>query len=121
MKRLLLVSFLLGGLTSTRSQGFVVFDNTTSSLQSPPDRLVRFTNAANLDPAFTDGRPVFTNANNIGLRAQLYYGASTAAEGSLVSVSAAPATFRSSTSANVGCWFGGGRTLDGFNLGDTVK
>jgi hypothetical protein len=54
--------------------------------------------------------------------AQLYYGASTAAAGSLVAVSTAPGGLRASTSASVGTWFGNGsRTLTGFNPGDTVS
>ena len=82
MKNLLGLALLLGSLTNGRGQGSVIFDNSVTWLSSPPDRLVRFTNATSLDAAFSDGTPVFTNANNFGLRAQLYYGASTAAEGS---------------------------------------
>jgi hypothetical protein len=56
------------------------------------------------------------------LVAQLYYGSSTATAASLIAVSTAPGTLRSSTSASAGTWFGNGtRTLAGFNPGDTVN
>ena len=47
------------------------------------------------------------------LRAQLYYGASSATSLSqLTAITGPPAPFRSTTSANVGAWNGGPRTVD---------
>jgi len=122
MKQLFVALFLLGSLFNSSSQGIVSFNNTSAVLTSPPDRLVRFdpltigTGAPN--PFGTNNAPV-VGANFV---AQLYYGASTADEGSLTAVSVSPATFRPSTTANPGTWIvGQQRVLDGFNLGDTVN
>ena len=117
MKNFSAIAFLLGTTVSGFAQGTVRFSNDTSDLPSPPDRFVRYdATAASLNPAYTAGSRIFSNGTP-GLRAQLYYGASTASESSLVAVSTAPSTFKSSTSANVGTWFSGGRTLDGFTSG----
>ncbi len=114
MKNLLAILFLLGAAVSAFAQGTVRFSNDSSDLASPPDRFVRYdATAANVNPAYTAGSRVFSNGTP-GLRAQLYYGASTANESSLVAVTTAPSTFKNSTSASVGSWFSGGRTLDGF-------
>jgi hypothetical protein len=102
-------------------QGTVRFSNVSADLSSPPDRLVRF------GPLIVDRTPGLTNSTpvvNFGTssyRAQLYYGASTSSESSLLAVSTAPALFRASTTtAEPGTWAPGNRTLTGFNPGDTV-
>ena len=116
----ILFSIAVGALIAFNSfgQGTVNFSNSSLDIVSPPDRLVRYdASAASINPAYTAGSRVFSNGT-AGLRAQLYFGASTANESSLVAVSAAPTTFRGSTSANVGTWIGGGsRALDGFSSG----
>jgi hypothetical protein len=53
------------------------------------------------------------------LRAQLYWGASTAtALSQLTAVTGPPAPFRSTSSANVGSWNGGNRTVDQWSAGE---
>jgi len=105
------------------AQGTVNFSNSSDDLSSPPDRLIRWDSypySPGQPTPFPVGSPVASNGIS-GLRAQLYYGSSTASESSLVPVSVAPAMFRSSTSPNAGTWFGGTRTLDGFLPGQTVN
>jgi hypothetical protein len=59
-----------------------------------------------------------TPAYGTNLQVQLYYGASTGTEQSMISVSNAPARLRSSTTPAPGTWaFGGFRTLQGFTEG----
>ena len=75
----------------------------------------------NGNPYGTNNAPL-VNSGTISFRAQLYYGASTASESSLVAVSTAPALFRASTTtAEPGTWAPGNRTLGGFLPGDTVR
>ena len=125
MKTLLLVCALFSATVRPLAQGTVNFSNATSAYgTNTPDHLVRFSpTAAQINPALP-GLLVSSNAANVdlsGLRAQLFYGASTInARESLTPVTDAPATFRASTSANAGSWLGGFRTLFGFNPGDTV-
>ena len=117
MKFFFAIAFLLSTAVSSFAQGTVRFSNDSTDLPSPPDRFVRYGDAASFfNPAYTYGSRVFSNGTP-GLRAQLYYGASTASQSSLVAVTASPVTFKSSTSANVGTWFSGGRNLDGFESG----
>jgi hypothetical protein len=113
---LLLFSFVIA--RSASAQGTVNFLNDSITLSSPPDRLIRF--------AFADtpGNPFGTNnaaAVGTNFLVQLYYGASTAPESSLVAVSTPPARLRSSSTVQPGTWSGGGfRTLDGFYWGSDV-
>jgi len=89
-------------------QGTVFFANDSGTLTSPPDRLIRFLSTG-------------LGATGTNVQVQLYYGASTAAEGSLVAVSSAPARLRGSTTTIPGVWGSGGdRTLSGFNFGTAV-
>jgi hypothetical protein len=121
MKKLIVAALLCGSAVSSFGQGTVNFSNLSTALSSPPDRLIRFGVPGSEWTGPPAGAPASTNLIN-GLVAQLYYGASTAAAGSLVAVSSAPGGLRSSTSASVGTWFGNGsRTLTGFNPGDTVN
>ena len=123
MKQGCLLAIVLVALSGNVSyaQGVVNFANATTALPSPPDRLVRFQGAGSA--GVPDGTPFSTNASPTfdlsGYRAQLFYGA-TPNPGSMVAVTAAPASFRASTSANVGAWFGGLRTLEGFGNGANV-
>ena len=123
MKHLLLTIALIVVGPAAFAQGTVNFSNATSAYGSAvPDHLVRW--SIPIPPAFIIGGLVASNSgglNMTGLRAQLFYGASTInSPASLTAVTDAPATFRASTSANVGSWLGGTRTLWGFNPGDTV-
>jgi MYXO-CTERM domain-containing protein len=61
-----------------------------------------------------------TRLSGTNMAAQLYYGANGAPVDSLIAVTTAPARFRSSTSASIGTWAGGTRTLTGFSPGDTI-
>jgi len=118
MKKLILTTIVTAATVAAFAQGTVNFSNLSTALTSPPDRLIRFGPGGSGTQAA--GNPANTNA--IGtLIAQLYYGSSTAPAASLLAVSTAPATLRSSTSANAGTWFGGTRTLTGFAAGDTVS
>lgn len=123
MKKLLLTATLIVAAGGAFAQGTITFANATSSYGSAvPDHLVRFDATAG---AALNGVLVSSNAGGLNLstlRAQLFYGASTiSAAGSLTAVTDAPATWRASTSANAGSWLGGGRTLTGFQPGETVK
>jgi hypothetical protein len=126
MKSLLLLCALLSAGARLFAQGDVNFSNATSAYGvAVPDHLVRWDNTAQLyNPVLTPGGLVSSNfggANLSTLRAQLFYGASTASTSdSLTPVAYAPATFRASTSSNAGAWIGGYRTLLGFNLFETV-
>lgn len=121
MRTLLCSLFLLGALNDAPAQGVVTFSNDSFVLFSPPDRLVRFdpvtigTGAPN--PFGTNNAPVV----GTNFLAQLYYGAATATEGSLVPVSSPPVTFRPATSLSPGSWFGANRTINGVTTGDTVN
>ena len=120
MKKLFLTIVMSAATIAAFAQGTVNFSNLSTALASPPDRLVRFGGPGQA-PWPAAGTPASTNLNP-NLVAQLFYGASTAASGSLVAVSTAPGGLRASTSASVGTWFGNGsRTLTGFNPGDTVS
>ncbi len=114
---------LLVGITSlfiasaAFGQGTIDFNNVSSKLSSPPDRLVRNTNS--ITPFGTNNAPV-VNTGTTSYRAQLYYATNGTVEGSLVAVTSAPAVFRLSTTANPGTWNGGVRTLDGFTTNNVV-
>lgn len=95
------------------SQGTVIFSNDSTVLSSPPDRLIRVGFGIPWPFGTNNGPLVGTN-----FMVQLYYGASTASEASLIAVSEAPAHMTASTSSSPGVWVGGGtRTLTGFPFG----
>jgi len=120
MKKLLLTSFGLALAATVFGQGTIKFSNVSADLTAPPDRLIRF-GAGTSNPFGTNGA-VLVNSGSSSYRAQLYYGASTAAEGQLVPVSSAPSAFRSSTTTSEpGTWAPGTRTFTGFGTGDTVN
>jgi hypothetical protein len=109
MKRLILTTLMSVAAVAAFGQGTVNFLNDTVSLSTPPDRFIRFAPGGP-----NGGLPAF----GTNMQVQLYYGASTAAEASLVAVSTAPARLRGSTSTATGTWSGGGfRTLQGFDFG----
>jgi hypothetical protein len=114
MKKLILTAILSVAAVGAFAQGTVTFLNDTGTLTSPPDRFIRFgTNAA----AFLGVAPN-SLAFGTNLQVQLYYGASTASDASLVAVTSAPARLRAQTSAGVGTWSSGGaRTLGTFDYG----
>ena len=122
MKKILVSALVVAASVSAFAQGKVTFANDPANLASPPDRFVRYdSTAATLNPAYVSGDRVFSNGA-AGLRAQLYFGASTADAGSLNAVSTAPTTFRVSTSANRGSWFSvADIVLPGTPAGSTVN
>jgi len=116
MKKTLLTLALTVVTASVFAQGTVNFSNGSSVWGST--RNVTFLDT----PGVANGTALSTNAGGLnlyGLRAQLFYGAA-AVENSLVAVTTAPASLRSSTSASSGTWFGGTRTLDGFSAPGTI-
>jgi hypothetical protein len=111
--------FVLGLLAAAAAcgQGIVDFRNDTATLSSPPDRLIRFFSSWEPNPFGTNNAP----AVGTNFQVQLYYGASTAAESTLIAISAAPARLRASTTVTPGIWTAGGtRTLDRAGPGMTV-
>jgi hypothetical protein len=128
MKTLFLTITLALAASSFPGQGTINFNNATSTYgTATPSHLITFApDAALYNAALTTGALVSSNyagVNLSGLRALLYYGAST--QNSIAGLTAAtstPATFRASTSANAGSWIGGGIvTLQGFDVGNTIN
>jgi len=120
MKKLLLTGFGIVLAASVFGQGTVRFSDVSADLSSPPDRLVRF-GAGTTNP-FGTNNAVLVNSGTSSYRAQLYYGASTAPEGSLIPVTTAAAQFRASTTTTEpGTWAPGNRTFVGFDTGATVS
>ena len=118
MRKLLVTLFGLAMSTAAFGQGEVRFSNVSLDLSSPPDRLVRL--GPSLSPFHTNTPLVNFGASS--WRAQLYYGASTASESSLIPVTAAPALFRASTTTTEpGTWVPGNRSFTGFDTGATVN
>src|SRR2546428_356761 len=104
MKRAGLLFLALAAAANASAQGTVIFANDSNILDSPPDRLIRFASAD------TPGNPFGTNnapAVGTNFLVQLYYGASTATETSLVPVAHAPAHLRASTTFLPGVWTSG--------------
>jgi len=100
MKKLILTTLTSVAALAAFGQGTVNFANDAGVLSTPPDRFIRFGSTA--------GALSGQGASGTNLQVQLYYGASTAAESSLVALSAAPARLRVSTSLSVGTWSAGG-------------
>jgi hypothetical protein len=117
MRTLFLLPLLLVTVSTAFSQGTVNFRNDSFTLAPPPDRAIRFgPNAERLL-----GIPAGTPAYGTNLFVQLYYGASTATEESLIAVTNQPATLRSQTAGD-GTWTRGGfRTLQNAPEGTTVQ
>src|SRR5881628_2338053 len=104
MKKAALLFLALAAAANASAQGTVIFANDSGTLISPPDRLIRFASAD------TPGNPFGTNgapAVGTNFLVQLYYGASTGSEASLLPVSSAPARLRASTTAFPGVWIFG--------------
>jgi len=109
MKKLTLSILMSLASTGAFSQGIVNFANDTAILTPRPDRLIRFSPFSQLNPFGTNNAP----AVGTNYQVQLYYGASTASESSLIAVTAAPASLRPSTTRAPGVWFSGGlRTFE---------
>jgi hypothetical protein len=119
MKKLILTTLTSMAAVAAFAQGTVNFVNDGVNLTSPPDRFIRFNRGASPGNAYGTN-----NARAVGTQyaVQLYYGASTAAEGSLVPLTAAPANLRASTSASSGIWINGGaRTFSGVAEGTVLN
>jgi len=125
MKKLIISATFAMMAAACWGQGTVNFLNSPGNLSSPPDRLIRWDSVtigttASINPFGSNNAPV-VNTSTHTYQAQLYFGSSTAAEGSLVAVSIAPNGFRASTSASPGQWLAGvsagSRVLDGFASG----
>jgi hypothetical protein len=108
MKKIILTALMQWIVMAALGQAGVNFRNDSFFLSSPPDRLIRFGQGT--------GELAGTPAFGTNYQVQLYYGASTASEGSLISVTNAPARLRSETTSLPGTWFlGGFRYLLGFD------
>jgi hypothetical protein len=95
------------GVAHAQDVAKVYFHNGAGILPSPPDRMVR--NVA--------GEPL-AGTNYL---AQLYVGTLNTPASEFAPISAAPARFRAPTSASIGYWIGGFRTVNGFSVSQTVN
>jgi hypothetical protein len=121
MKKLLLTSVASLLAVAAFAQGTVTFQNasTVAGWATVVNRNVTWgESAANFNPLLVAGGNVASNyagLNLSSLRAALYYAPGTIADGdwALVNLAAqgTAATFKQSTSATAGSWFGGTRTL----------
>jgi hypothetical protein len=121
MKKLLLTTLSSLLAVAAFAQGTVTFQNasTVAGWASVADRNVKFgADAANYNPALVAGANVSSNyagVNLSSLRAALYYAPGTVADSEWQSITlaaaGASASFKQSTSATAGSWFGGTRTL----------
>jgi hypothetical protein len=124
MKKLLITTAATLLTVAAFGQGQVSFNNASSiaGWTSVADRNVHFSsNSAALPPGITPGANVSSNhagLNLTSLRAALYYAATTQTDVNLFTAAGGgPATFKTSTSATAGSWFGGNRTLDNIAIG----
>jgi len=115
MKKLILTTLLSVAAAGAFAQGTVTFLNDTGTLSTPPDRFIRFALGSTTGNVFGTNQALGVGTN---FQVQLYYGASTAADASLLAVSSTPARLRGSTSSAAGTWSNGGtRTFSGFDFG----
>jgi hypothetical protein len=122
MKKLILTSLASVLAVAAFAQGTVTFQNASTVAGWSPvaDRNVRWADTAALfNPGLIAGANVASNSaglNLSSLRAALYYAPGTVADASWQTITLAAtggsATFKQSTSATAGSWFGGTRTLD---------
>lgn len=111
-----------GGQQTISAQGVVTFQNASTAAGWNPvaDRNVRWSpSAASFNPLLVAGDNVASNYAGLNfstLRAALYYAPGTVSDANWQQVNLAAsggsATFKQSTSATRGSWFGGTRTLD---------
>lgn len=130
MKKTILTTFASLLAVGAFAQGSVTFQNSTATAGWPAtvDRNVKFAaSAAAFNPLLVEGANVSSNyagVNLSSLRAALYFAPGTVADANWATVNtaalpvsgAAPATFKGSTSATAGSWFGGTRTMAGIPL-----
>jgi hypothetical protein len=132
MRKLFVILCAALGAAAAFGQGTVNFVNDSSEFGGDTSKLLHWADGVQpgvvLNPGLT-GLPaasvglvaggLVTSNSFPSLRAQLYYGASTATSFSqLTAITGPPASFRSTTSANGGAWNGGNRTVDSW-VGDT--
>lgn len=122
MKKLILTSLATILAVAAFGQGAVTFQNASSVAGWNPvaDRNVKWAPTASVfSPLLVAGQNVASNyagLNLSSLRAALYYAPGTVADENWAQVNLAAvggsATFKQSTSATAGSWFGGTRTLN---------
>jgi len=98
-------------------QGTVWFDNASTTLSSPPDRLIRFESASTVGNVFGTAGAAAVGTNFF---VNLYYKAGTVTDDSLLTLATktTQSKLRASTSTAVGTWSGPGfATLDGVPYG----
>jgi hypothetical protein len=111
---ILAINLLCAG--AALAQGTIAFNNTSSFLSPPPDRLVRFQSV----PGATDGAGVVNLGSSL-YKAQLYFAADAANPAASAAVIEAASNFRASTTLNPGTWVGGDRTLVGVAENQTTS
>jgi len=126
MKKILLTTAAMALTVAAFGQGQINFSNasTISGFNPVANRNVTFdATAASANPAYVAGANVSSNyagTDLTSLRAALYYAPSTQSDLSqFIAASGGPVTFKASTSATAGSWFGGTRTLDNLGIGVT--
>lgn len=128
MKKVLLTIAAAALTTAAFGQGVVTFANASSTpgwAVATFDRLAHW--GSSVPAPLVPGAPVVSNApagtvNLTGLRAALYYAASTQNDINLfTAASGGSASFKASTSATAGSWFGGNRTLDTIGNGTVAN
>lgn len=128
MKKLLTTTAAALLTVAAFGQGVVNFSNASSTPGWANPTLDRYAHwSPTVAAPLTPGGVVASNSGGLNLtslRAALYYAASTDFDPNFVGyVQAAGglATFKNSTSATAGSWFGGNRTLDTIGLGTTAN
>lgn len=127
MKKTIITTLACLMAVASFGQGSVTFQNSTATAGWPAtvDRNVKFgATAAVFNPLLVAGANVSSNYAGVdlsSLRAALYYAPGTVADSAwqtvntlaLPTTGGALATFKQSTSATAGSWFGGARTMAG--------
>ena len=130
MKKILIATFLTLVSAAGFAQGGVDFANSTVGvgwIDTTIERHVRWdATAAQFNPGLTAGGLVSSNYNGVagltGLRAALYYAASTDNNlADFVAASGGSSTFRGSTAGLAGTWFSHFDTLDTIPNGTTAN
>jgi len=126
MKKILLTTAAMALTVAAFGQGQINFSNasTISGFNPVANRNATFdSTAVNASATIAAGANVSSNYSGLdltSLRAALYYAPSTQSDLSqFIAASGGPVTFKASTSATAGSWFGGTRTMDTLGIGVT--